>query len=364
VAEVAICSLVRDGMAYLPSYRRQLESLSVEGGHGWRLYVIEGDSRDASYAFLQRWAEEDSRVRVGQQHVGDGVGVEERAARWARAGNACLDLVPAGGAHTHVLWLESDLCFPADLLVRLLAHRVDVVAPIIWIGGLFYDTWGFRGMDGVKWQAETRFRTMQLVEMNSVGSCVLFDRKVLDAGILFRPAFEDGLLVGMCNDARARGMKVWADTGTAILHPVSVWEAQMWRCSGVALSDGRGMSEQLSPAEANMLGLDPNMPNLDAGFLLRGHRAFLCALFRRLDTNRLEVEVTARAYPRRSYAMRVRRQAPLGFWRLGLVRRLLFRLSCDLYLSGDDQHRASLRTRWFRPGPLRCDFRIIMEEAR
>jgi hypothetical protein len=344
VAEVAICSLVRDGMAYLPAYRRQLESLSVEGGHAWRLYMIEGDSRDASYAFLLRWAEEDSRVRVGQLHVGDGSGVEDRAARWARVGNACLDLVPAGGVHTHVLWLESDLCFPADLLVRLLAHRVDVVAPVIWLGGMFYDVWGFRGTDGVRWQADSRFPALQLVEMNSVGSCVLFDRKVLDAGIRFRSAYDDGLLVGICNDARARGMKVWADTGTAILHPVSVWEAQMWRCSGVELSDGRGVSAQLPIAEARLLGLDANLPVLDAGILQRCQRVFLGALFRRLDTNRLEIDVTARAYPRRSYALRVRRQAPQGCWRLGLVRRLLFRFS------GDES--------------FRCAVRITMEDAR
>ena len=29
MSEVALCSLVRDGMGYLPSYRRQLESLGV-----------------------------------------------------------------------------------------------------------------------------------------------------------------------------------------------------------------------------------------------------------------------------------------------------------------------------------------------
>src|SRR5262249_14963248 len=159
---------------------------------------------DGTLDFLRRWEAEDPRVKVGRECVGEALEKNDRAARWARAANACIDLLPNSGSHTHVLWLEADLCFPPELVSRLLAKDVDIVAPIIYLGGYFYDTWGFRDLSGKKWKSPAssnrKFKPFRLIEMSSVGSCVLFRRAILDSGIRFRGTYEDGLLVGVCQD--------------------------------------------------------------------------------------------------------------------------------------------------------------------
>lgn len=330
VPSVAICSIVRDGMAYLAAYRRQLESLDLSGGLNWQLYILEGDSHDGTQAFLQLWAQEDPRITVAQEHAGDAAERQDRAARWARVANACLDMVPAAGRHTHVLWLEADLCFPAELLRRLLAHEVDVVAPVVFLGGLFYDTWGFRDIAGRAWQNEPPFhrsyRAMELIEMGSVGSCVLFRRAVLDAGVRMKGRYEDGLLVGMCRDARALGFRVWADTGTAILHPVDRWEEQMWQPSIVRLVDRQGREETLSATAAREMGLSVNLPLLDPDGLLQSQSRLLRNLFARLDTDRMTIDATARALPTKRYELVVRAQEPSRLLRVRWLRRAMLRL--------------------------------------
>lgn len=321
MAEVAICSLVRDGMAYLPSYRRQLECLQLPAGDTWRLHILEGDSQDGSQEFLRQWADEDPRIQIGQEHVGDAVEQEDRAGRWARVGNACFQLIPPESSHSHVLWLEADLCFPPELLARLLAREVDIVAPMIYLGGVFYDTWGFRDTNGRRWTNTTPFhpdyKPFSLMEMGSVGSCVLFRREVLDAGIRFKGTYENGLLVGMCNDARVKGFRVFADTATAILHPMGPWEAQMWRPSRVEVQSSGGSVTSLRLQEAVSLGLQPNLPILDPSAFVSAQLPFLRNLFRKYKAARIELAIGASTYPQKTYFLQVLLGPPSGFSHAG-----------------------------------------------
>jgi len=307
MATVVICSLVRDGMDYLPSYRRQLEALKLDDNTSWHLCILEGDSSDGTWEYLSQWALEDSRITLGRECAGDATEIEDRAARWARVGNSCFDLIPSNLNHSHVLWLESDLCFPPELLKRLLAHNVDIVSPVIWLGGLFYDTWGFRDINGKKWSNNPpyhpEYRPMSLMEMGSVGSCVLFSREIFDKGIRFKGTYENGLLVGMCQDARALNFKVYADTSTAILHPVDNWEAQMWRPSQVTLVKHDEPIVTLTPNEAEMIGLTINMPTLATSTMLNENWGFWKYMYRRFKTNRLRVIVQAATFPQKTYTM-------------------------------------------------------------
>ena len=329
MAEVVICSLVRNGRHYLPHFRRQLEALDLRGGLSWTLCLVEGDSQDGSDEFITRWAAEDSRVIPGQEQAGDASTLEDLAARWAVVGNACFDLIPRDSQHTHVLWIEADLCFPPELLHRLLSRQVDVVAPVIWMGGFFYDGWGFRGLDGVRWRDRPPFhrdyKGMTLIEMQSVGSCVLFRRAVLDAGIRFRGTYYNGLLVGMCQDARAAGFRIFADTGTAILHPVDYWEAQMWRCRGVRLRDLQGETSVVRAEDLQGLGVNQIIPTMDADFVRRAQFRFWQRLFMRFDTHRIQVTLHARSYPDRSYEMTVVALPPRGIMAWGRLRRWVVR---------------------------------------
>lgn len=305
---VAICSLVRDGISYLPSFRRQLESLSVSNYTYWHLYCVEGDSQDGSWLFLEDWAREDERVTVAQRHVGGSVDRQALAQNWALVANTCLDLVPDDSPHSHLLWMESDLCFPPEILRRLLAHQVDVVAPMVYLGGQFYDTWGFRGIDGKPWQNHPPYHSDYepdtLMPMQSVGSCVLFSRRALDTGIRMKACLDDGLLVGMCHDVRGLGLHVWADTSTAILHPVDYWERQMWRVENVKLQiEG---AELIIPVdEFKRRGIERNLPRLDPQSLVFAHRGFLGWVYATSRATPILIEIHASQQAKRRYQMTV-----------------------------------------------------------
>ncbi len=326
--EIMICSLVRDGMDYLPAYRAQLEALKTSPDLTWKLCILEGDSKDGSEAFLRRWAEEDpTRVRIGKEDVGNTAQIQDRAERWARVANACFDLIPQDSRHTHVLWLEADLCFPPELLRRLVAHGVDIVAPIIFLGGHFYDTWGFRDPQGRRWRNQAPYhpdyRAHDLLPMSSVGSCVLFRREILDAGIRMRGPYESGLLVGMCLDAAARGFRTWADTGTAILHPMDPWEAQMWECRSVALRDREGKALELPEAELAVFKRKLRLSVLDASLIRRQGRALWRHLYPILRTNRIRVRAEAWNVPPKGYRLSVEALPPSAVGTIPWVRRAL-----------------------------------------
>jgi len=102
---------------------------------------------------------------------------------------------------------------------------------------MFYDTWGFRGLDGARFTNEAPyhrdFRAHDLVELSSVGSVVLFKRAVFDRGVRFRGEYENGLLAGVNQDARRLGFKTFMDSRVAVLHPTSGWRRQQYELDRV-----------------------------------------------------------------------------------------------------------------------------------
>jgi hypothetical protein len=171
-----------------------------------------------------------------------------------------------------------------------------------------------------------------------------------------RGTYENGLLVGMCNDASAAGMRVWADTGTAILHPVDQWERQMWRTEEVTIEDPKGQ-RRFTPVDFERERIVPILPVLDGNALLRAQSRFLLRQFSALRTNRLDIEVNASTQPRRHFSLKVRRAAPHGHGALPFKALLLQnRLS---------PHRLARATDPDAPGfrPIRCEVRNSMEQA-
>jgi len=328
MAHIAICSCVRNGISYLSVYRRQLESLLTCKADSWHLYILEGDSSDGSFEFLQQWAKEDARITVGQMHVGEATNKNDRAKRWAMAANACIDLIPADSSHTHILWIEADLYFPPDLVDRLLILDVDAVAPIIFLGSRFYDSWGFRDLSGHKWTDKTLYskelQPLSLVEMSSVGSCILFKRAIWDSGIRFRGTYEDGLLVGICTDARKAGFRIWADTSSAILHPVPIWEAQMWRPSEIYVKLDNDRRNHMSASTARELSIAARIPLIDPEKFLGYNQWFVCNLFKYYDTNRIELNIIPERSDSREYELEISPHPPTRIASVRAVRLLLF----------------------------------------
>lgn len=241
---VAVCSLFRNSAATLAYYRA---ALAAQARPGLELVFsfIEGDSSDGTWAELQRWAREDPRVILSKLDVEPLRDFDERIRQWARLGNACVEQL-AGRQVDFVLWCESDLALPPDLVAQLVKATeepgVSIVAPAIFLGGMFYDTWGFRDLAGKRFENAAPFHPAfpphGLMELASVGSCVLFPRALFDAGVRFRGEHENGLLVGVCNDARARGLRVWMDARVCVVHPTSLWKRQQYTLAEVEVACG------------------------------------------------------------------------------------------------------------------------------
>lgn len=227
---VAVCALFRNSAAYVDYFRAVMTSQARD--HIDLVFsLVEGDSTDDTQARLEAWAAADSRVTLAKVDVEPVADFADRVTKWAMLGNVAVEQALLTDC-THVLWCESDLVLPFDLLDQLLAEPADIVAPAIFLGTLFYDTWGFRGLDGTRFTNEApfhrEFRHHARVPLSSVGSCVLFRRALFDQGVRFRGSYDDGLLVGVCRDAAALGFQTFMDSRVAIVHPTSLWKRQQY----------------------------------------------------------------------------------------------------------------------------------------
>ncbi|MDZ4772694.1 MAG: hypothetical protein SGI72_06110 [Planctomycetota bacterium] len=236
-AKIAVCSLFRNSASTL-EYFRAVISAQARPDIELAFSFVEGDSSDDTLARLKAWRDQDARVSLAKLDVEPVADFDDRVKKWALLGNVALETALATDC-THVLWCESDLALPHDLLEQLVASDVDIVAPAIFLGGMFYDTWGFRGLDGVRFTNvapyHRDFRPHELVELASVGSVVLFKRAVFDRGVRFRGEYENGLLAGVNQDARRAGFQTFMDSRVAVLHPTSGWRKQQYKLERVEI---------------------------------------------------------------------------------------------------------------------------------
>ena len=187
----------------------------------------------------------DSRVKLVQEISSDSeiTALSAKSRQWAQIGNQAIDSALETEC-SHILYIESDLCFPLDLLEQLISRDVDIIAPVVMLGSSFYDSWGFRDLNGKKISDMQffPFYTGELVELSSVGSCVLFRSDIFRAGIRFAGNHHNGLFVGVCNEARSNGFRVYADPTVSIIHPTSLWRSQIWRVVNITVTRINGTS--------------------------------------------------------------------------------------------------------------------------
>ena len=159
--------------------------------------------------------------------------------QWAARCNQCVELAFSRGERlTHLIWIEADLCYPYDTIEILLSRNKPIIAPLVYLNNIFYDTLAFRDTAGANIHSFEPVRPTSdkaVIELGSVGSFVVCKTKVFRSGIRFRGKHENGLWVGICEDAAKIGLKSFADTTISILHPVSAWQKQVWRCKRVQL---------------------------------------------------------------------------------------------------------------------------------
>lgn len=250
--QVAVCSLFRNSSDYLSYYRSALcNQIGIGTDFQFVFSFVEGDSSDDTLDKLRAWESVDGRVSVTQKNVEPISDFEDRVKKWADLGNAAISAL-GNKAFDYLLWCESDLCIPSDLVQMLLESDRDIVAPAIFLGGQFYDTWGFRGVDGQKFgnnhPVHASYRDFSLFPVNSVGSVVMFRRAIFDSGIRFRGTYADGLLVGICNDARAKGFGVFCDSRVSVTHPTTLWRRGTYTLGAVSV-----MGDEVSDAFSESL---------------------------------------------------------------------------------------------------------------
>ena len=241
---VHVCAAIRQGSTYAADFFRRLRALDETGYHVVGITVTLDGASVTDPALLQA-AAADARVRF----VPEGAAItkvetmSERSVGWARAANLALDASlerPAG----RTLWVEADLDFDADLISRLLAVGGDIVAPRVHCEGRFYDTWGFRTKDGVRIRFDKQLLSLPrhggLIDLASVGSCLLFPTEILRRGVRLPGAYPDGLLVGFCQAAAQLGFRVSCAPDVIIRHPTEAWKQQLRALESVTIVDAAG----------------------------------------------------------------------------------------------------------------------------
>lgn len=205
-----------------------------------RLVAVHGDSTDDTPSALERWAGEYGvNVQlVERSHGGPVWGSVEDAKRLqalSYVGDGALEAITPED-HDSIFYVESDLIWNEHVVALLFAHlhrgRGDIIAPMIYCGDRFYDTFVFR-KDGKRFTGHAPFHAAlagdawrrdrllpskgRLLDVDSVGSAFVMHPQVARD---CRMANGQALL-GFCADARAKGYRIVVDTSLRVDHPAN-----------------------------------------------------------------------------------------------------------------------------------------------
>jgi hypothetical protein len=205
------------------------------------IYCLEGHSSDNTYAELERFKHliAPTGNLILNKDIGDSVEVcsvenKARFAAMSRIGNLALSKVDLTKPYTHLLWVESDLILEHTVIDMLIQRsntlgRPSIVAPITKIKDkystrtMFYDTWGFRNLDGSRWTNYVFPKSGQHL-MSSIGSCALIDMSLIRNGL----NFGDGCFVELCKRATDIGATIMADCDISVYHPSNAFVKGRW----------------------------------------------------------------------------------------------------------------------------------------
>src|SRR3989338_8076174 len=233
---VAICSLFRNCSADIKECFKRRKKLTYPCKSLVHI-CIEGDSEDNTFELLQNESErmENVLVKKHDKNIPPFWGFihPARMKGLADSANFALEMALKQTNAEYVLWLESDLEYPEDLIERLLECQKDIVATMIFIKGtnLFYDIWAFRKGDDLNqkgpegalgcFQANPPHHPVydpeRIFQVDSAGSVLLLKREVIEQGAHFT---DEEAIVGLCQTARSKGFDVWADPSITVWHPV------------------------------------------------------------------------------------------------------------------------------------------------
>lgn len=221
---VTVGSMFRDSGPYLDraldQYERLAKELDAKGDH-CRFVFVENDSTDDTHERLCDFDGDVELIRRSDDCPYWGsVDVRERWQHLAWVANGVLEnVLPEDDM---VIYVESDLAWEPTTMLHLLDHlnHVDAVAPLnLRRDGSYYDVWGSRGMDGVRFSAKPPFhrdliQNVGLVEVQSIAGCTAMIGDVART-CRFSP---DDCYVGLNRDIRLHGWKLWCDPTLSVVH--------------------------------------------------------------------------------------------------------------------------------------------------
>lgn len=180
------------------------------------------------------------------------------------------------------LWvIGDDHTFPRDIILRLLAHDVDIVVPLCARRGPPFNLVAFDQATGVDPHGRPTYHVLDykdipdepgLMEIAAAGTAgMLIKREVLDA--VGYPWFRnsDGMSmnedVEFCRRAVELGFKVWLDTSVAIGHMglVNVVPSRADGQRGFALNFGGGGGNSAIFIPGGIRSDDPGTPDVRTG---------------------------------------------------------------------------------------------------
>lgn len=238
---IAVCSMFKDSQVFhdykidqVDKYFEQMKKQSF-GFNNIHFHCIEGGSKDNTYDTLAKYKAANSNISLYKDELPStpvaSVVAQSRFNTLSRVANQLLSHVEFD-KYSHILWIESDLKIQNDLLDRLLTcHNKlgagsHIIAPITLLGTEercnFYDTWGFRLLDG-SLVSPSNYPT-GTKQVKSVGCCALIDSSLFRRGL----RFGDQCFLSLCEQAILLGAKIYADFDTKIYHPSQRCVASRW----------------------------------------------------------------------------------------------------------------------------------------
>ena len=233
---IAICSLFRNRSAHIKACFERRKQLAYPQDLLTHI-CIEGDSEDNTFELLQREAACHKNMIVKKLDANMpamwGFIHPARLKALADSANLAIEVAAMQTNAEYVLWLESDLEYPLDIIERLMRWKKAVVAPMVFIKGseMFYDIWAFRqGVDSERKGPEgaggcfranapyhPAYQSDQIFQVDSAGSVLFIKTEVIRKGGHFT---NDEVIVGFCKSSRSLGYEVWVDPSTIVWHPI------------------------------------------------------------------------------------------------------------------------------------------------
>lgn len=275
---ILVASPVRRKPRILAEFLRGLEHLDPCGERVDFLFVDDHDETEAeSSALLRGW-----RPPFGRYDVGVPQGMPRQrydsADDWHRWDAALASRVAVLRNHLlghalqagydHILLVDSDLVLASDTLRWLLESGRDIISEVFWTEFFRAEgqptgrhapncwLWGECGLFPVKPEDDPNMdrrealrrqeawfrelRTPGVYEVGGLGACTLISRKVLEAGVDYRPIHNLGWWGEdrfFCVRAAVAGFRLWVDTNcpplhlyrTSMLPQVGPWRARTAR---------------------------------------------------------------------------------------------------------------------------------------